>query len=80
MANDTGIYMIADGLPMNLEQMHHYLQEHFGVPLALRLKGTTSIVCPYCSKGHVHAPLPGHHAAVGGMKFTNTRKVMVLTG
>ena len=52
---------IADSVPMNLEQMREYLQEHFGVP---RQKGTTSIKCPYCLKMHVHVQQPGHH--VGG--------------
>jgi hypothetical protein len=33
---------MCDGVPMNLEQIQFYLQGHFGVPTALRLKGTTN--------------------------------------
>lgn len=61
MVND---YSIADGIPMDLDQMREYLQEYHGVPVVLREHGTTSIKCPYCLKIHDHAPQPGHHVAL----------------
>ena len=43
---------IADGVPMNLEQMREYLQEHYGVPISLRERGATTVQCPYCHGKH----------------------------
>lgn len=54
---------IADGVPMSLEQMRVHLQECYGIPIALREQGTTSIRCPYCLKIHEHGPRPGHQVA-----------------
>jgi hypothetical protein len=45
---------IADGVPIDLEQMRGYLQELYGVPVVLRKKGTTGVKCPYCMKKHDH--------------------------
>jgi hypothetical protein len=56
--------MIADGMPMNLDQMREYLQEHHGVPIALREKGKTVIKCPHCQRLHDHGAQPGHHRAL----------------
>jgi hypothetical protein len=60
MANDN---LVADGVPMNLEQMREYLQDLYGFPCVMRELGTTTIKCPYCGKIHDHGPQPGHHIA-----------------
>ena len=54
---------LASGVPMNLEHMREYLQEHYGIPIVLREQGTTNIKCPYCQKLHEHTLEPGHHVA-----------------
>jgi hypothetical protein len=58
MANDT------PEVPMSSEQMQAYLQEQYGVPIALRLQGTTTVKCPYCDSLHDHGPQPGYHVAL----------------
>ena len=60
MASD---YSISNGVPMTVEQMQFYLQEHYGIPIVLRKIGTTNIQCPYCLKKHEHEVEPGHHVA-----------------
>jgi hypothetical protein len=35
-----------------------------GVPIALRLQGTTMVKCPYCDSLHDHGPQLGHHVAL----------------
>jgi hypothetical protein len=60
MANKNSI---ANGIPMNLEEMRLYLQDCYGTPIALRQEGTTSINCPYCLKIHEHTGPPGHYMA-----------------
>ena len=54
---------IADGVPMNLEQMRKYLQEHHGIPMALRKQGTATIMCPHCGEKHEHGSEAGHYGA-----------------
>jgi len=61
MTNDNSL---ADGVPMNLDQMRVHLQEHCGIPIALREQGTTNVKCPCCLKLHNHEPQPEHHVAV----------------
>lgn len=39
---------------MSLEQLRDYLQDYFVKPIVLRLQGTTTVLCPYCSKLHHH--------------------------
>ena len=53
---------IAGGVPMSLEQMREYLQEHYGVPIALREQGANTVQCPYCHGKH-HATETGHQEA-----------------
>lgn len=60
ITNDNAI---ADGIPMNLDQMKECSQETLGVPVALRRQGTTIVKCPCCLKMHDHGPQPGHHVA-----------------
>lgn len=60
MVNDNSI---ADGVPMNPEQMREYLQGYYGIPIAIWKQGTTVVVCPFCSKKHEHGKEPGHHPA-----------------
>lgn len=55
---------IAGGLPMNVSQMQAYLQAYYGIPVALRRKGTTKVTCPYCKKSHDHPPEPGYQPAL----------------
>ena len=58
MANDS------PEVPMSSEQMQAYLQEQYGVPIALRLQGTTMVKCPYCDSLHDHETQPGHYVAL----------------
>ena len=51
-------------IPMSLEQMQAYLREQYGVPIALRLQGTTTVKCPYCDDQHEHESQPGHYVAL----------------
>ena len=60
MTNDNSV---AGGIPMDLTQMRECLQEHHGIPVALRQQGTASVKCPHCMKIHHHGPQPGHHPA-----------------
>lgn len=53
--------VVANGLPMSLEQMRSYLQESYGIPIVLREEGKTTVECPYCAKEHDHDPAPGHY-------------------
>jgi hypothetical protein len=59
-ANDNSI---AGGIPMNLEQMQEYLQDFYGIPIALRERGTKTVKCPYCLENHEHGTLDGHQRA-----------------
>lgn len=52
---------IGDGVPMNLKQMREYLQSYYGIPIALRKEGDTTVVCPFCNKKHEHGTETGHH-------------------
>ncbi|CAB9529638.1 hypothetical protein SEMRO_2569_G331510.1 [Seminavis robusta] len=45
---------------MSPDEMRVYLQGYYGIPVALRRQGDTSIKCPYCCKMHYHSPQPGH--------------------
>ena len=45
---------IADGAPVSVSYARDYLQDHFGVPIALKKKGHSSIQCPHCGKEHFH--------------------------
>lgn len=55
--------MVSD---VELEEMHMYLEDYFGIPLALRELGTSAAVCPYCGQIHEHGPLSGHQEAMCG--------------
>ena len=48
---------------MSLEQMRQYLQELYGVPVALREQGATVIDCPYCRELHDHGLTTGYQVA-----------------
>ena len=61
---------IADGVPMSLEQMREYLQQHYGIPVALREQGTNTVQCPYCHGKH-HATETGHQGAGCKDDFAN---------
>ena len=39
---------ISDGIPMTLEPIRKYLQDYYGIPIALREQGVTTVTCPYC--------------------------------
>lgn len=54
---------IAGGIPMDLKQMREYLQEYYGIPIALREQGARSVSCPYCLKRHRQGPGAGHRSA-----------------
>ena len=54
---------IANGVPMDLEQIRQYLQELYGIPVALREQGVTVIDCPYCGELHDHGLQTGHQVA-----------------
>jgi hypothetical protein len=54
---------IADGMPINLEEMRLYLQDLYGIPIVLRQEGTTTVNCPYCFKIHEHTGPPGKYIA-----------------
>jgi len=60
MTNDDSI---ADGVPMNLEQMRLHLQECHGCPVALREQGSATCRCPCCDEVHKNGPQPGCHSA-----------------
>jgi len=47
---------------MSLEQMREYLQEHYGIPIALREQGANTVQCPYCHGKH-RATETGHQEA-----------------
>jgi hypothetical protein len=59
--------VIWDSLPMSLDQMRVYIQKHYGVPIAFRRLGTTTIVC--CLEMHDHIGSAGHYVA--GCDMTN---------
>ena len=59
----TNENLIANGIPMSLEQMREYLHGCYGIPIAIRKQGTTVVVCPFCNKKHEHEPESGHHTA-----------------
>ena len=54
---------IADGIPMSAEQMKEYLQQHYGIPIAIKEQGTTAVTCPYCAATH-HSTGSGYTEAV----------------
>ena len=54
---------IASGLPMTINQMQKYLQDHHGIPVVLRKQGKPGVRCPYCTKTHHHNEGPGHYVA-----------------
>ena len=45
---------IADGAPVSVSDARDYLQDHFGVPIALKKKGHSGVKCPHCGKEHFH--------------------------
>ncbi|CAB9516720.1 expressed unknown protein [Seminavis robusta] len=49
-------------VPMKVGEMETYMQNYYGIPVALRLKGSTDVICPYCNEKHEHVD-PGHHVA-----------------
>lgn len=55
---------IADGITMTLEQMREYLQDYYGIPIALREQGIMTVTCPYCLKAHEHGFVTGHEEAL----------------
>ena len=52
-----------DVVHMTIRQMQTYLQDYHGIPIALREQGTSKVICPYCTKLHIHEPGPGHFVA-----------------
>ena len=58
MTNDN---FIADGIPMSLEQMREYLQDYYGIPIAMRKQGTTVVASPFCNT--VRNIVSFHHCA-----------------
>jgi len=69
--------LIASGIPMNLEGMRLYLQNHFEVPIALRRRGATTIKCPYCACEHNVGPQPGYHASLCSPKDRESMALVV---
>ena len=47
---------------LTLAELQRIVSKHVGLPVALRMEGDVSIVCPYCDEVHEHggACLPGH--------------------
>lgn len=62
-AKDQNENSIADGVPMNPDQIREYLQGYFGIPIALRELGKEAVKCPYCLENHGHGPQTGHQEA-----------------
>lgn len=54
--------VIADGTSMTLRQMREYLQDYYGIPIALKEEGANAITCPYCGELHYTAR-SGHQEA-----------------
>ena len=50
----VSVNAIADGAPVSVSDARDYLQDHFGVPIALKKRGYSSIQCPYCGKEHFY--------------------------
>ena len=41
-------------VPMSVEDMQMYLQDHYKIPIVLKMEGETTITCPFCMKQHSH--------------------------
>ena len=62
MAETRSGNAIADGIPMDTDQMRDYLQQHYGIPIALKEQGATAVTCPYCKARHPSTEA-GHQGA-----------------
>jgi hypothetical protein len=59
----SGTVQVCDGVPMTPDQLRNYLQELYGMPVAVRMEESLPIKCPYCMQTHDCEPGAGHHIA-----------------